>query len=200
MEKEKTSKISSTIRKNILVLIGIGLLAIGATAAFFGPMEMHVFTMFSEGGQFHYEGFRFGSFMFGNLAAQIIGYYFIAALLLPLGYGTLRLRGWARHLTLALLQFWVAGGIPLICAFFFVLISSKQPSIPFAILVAVLLGALYLLMPVLVRRLNYHPETISLFNVNEPDRSWIKSIPIPMLTVSLISIFFILILNTQIYF
>jgi hypothetical protein len=195
-----STKENLNTRRILLKLIGLVLLFIGALAAFFGPLEMYVFTMFSEGGRFHYEGFRFGSLMFGNLAAQIMGYYFIAALLIPLGYGTFKLRNWARHLSLAVMQFWVVGGIPLICAFFFVLISSKQPSIPFAILVAVLLGALYLLLPTLVRRFYYHPETISLFNVNEPDRSWIESIPIPLLTVSLISVFFILILHTQIYF
>ena len=80
------------------------------------------------------------------------------------------------------------------------LISSKEPSIPLVILVAVLLGALYLLLPVLVRRFYNHPETIALFKSTESDRTGIESIPIPLLTVSLISIFFILILHTQIYF
>ena len=40
---------------------------------------MYCFYLFSEGGRFHYEGFGFGSFMFGNIASQIVGYYLIAA-------------------------------------------------------------------------------------------------------------------------
>ena len=200
MIKNNPIDLSTKTRAFILRVIGASLFAVGLIAAFFGPLEMYVFTMFSEGGRFYYEGFQFGSFMFGNLAAQIMGYYFIAALLMPLGYGTFKLRSWAHHLSLATLQFWMAGGIPLICAFFFVLISSKQPSIPLVILAAILLGSLYLLLPTQVRRFYNHPETLSLFNVNKPDRSWIESIPIPLLTVSLISIFFILILHTQIYF
>ena len=114
MIKNNPIDLSTKTRTILLRVIGVSLLAVGLIAAFFGPLEMYVFTMFSEGGRFHYEGFQFGSFMFGNLAAQIMGYYFIAALLIPLGYGTFKLRSWAHHLSLAVMQFWMAGGIPLI--------------------------------------------------------------------------------------
>ena len=44
-------------RRVILVLVG-GLLLVGGVAVgFFGPLEMYCFTLFSEGGRFHYEGF-----------------------------------------------------------------------------------------------------------------------------------------------
>jgi hypothetical protein len=59
---------------------------------FFGPLEMYCFYLFSEGGHFYYEGFGFGSFMFGNIASQIIGYCLIAAVCVPLGYGHLATR------------------------------------------------------------------------------------------------------------
>ena len=62
----------------ILAIIGVLFLLLGIVAAFFGPIEMYCFYLFSEGGRFHYEGFGFGSFMFGNIATQIIGYYVIA--------------------------------------------------------------------------------------------------------------------------
>ena len=65
-------------RRLILGAIGALLLVVGAIAAFYGPIEMYCFYMFSEGGRFHYQGFGFGSFMFGNIATQIIGYYLIA--------------------------------------------------------------------------------------------------------------------------
>ena len=61
-------------RRPLLALVGILLLATGIVIGFFGPLEMYCFYMFSEGGRFHYEGFGFGSFVFGNIAAQIIGY------------------------------------------------------------------------------------------------------------------------------
>ena len=81
-------------RSPILVAIGALLLLIGIAAALLGPAEMYCFYLFSEGGRFHYEGFGFGSFMFGNIACQIIGYYVIAAVFIPLGYGHVRMRRW----------------------------------------------------------------------------------------------------------
>ena len=101
---------------------------IGIGAALLGPLEMYCFTLFSEGGRFHYEGFGFGSFMFANIAAQIVGYYLIALVFIPLGYGHLRLRRWARPLALALLWFWTVMGVPLCLAFLFALLSAKPLS------------------------------------------------------------------------
>ena len=43
-----------------------------------------------------HEGFGFGSFLFANIAVQVGGYYVIAMLLIPLGYGHVRVRRWAR--------------------------------------------------------------------------------------------------------
>jgi len=45
----------------VMLLAGIGSLALG-------PVEMVCFTWFEEGGRFAYDGFGFGSFMFGNMA------------------------------------------------------------------------------------------------------------------------------------
>ena len=109
-----------------LAIIGALLLLVGVAAAFFGPVEMYCFYLFSRGGRFYYEGFGFGSFMFGNIAAQIVGYYLIAAVAIPLGYGHLKRRRWARPLALALLWFWLVVGIPLGTLFCLVLLGSKE--------------------------------------------------------------------------
>ena len=85
----------------VLFIIG-GLLLVGGIAVgFFGPAEMYCFYLFSEGGRFAYEGFGFGSFMFGNIAAQIIGYYLIGIVGVCLGYGHLAMRRWGRALAKA---------------------------------------------------------------------------------------------------
>ncbi len=81
-------------RRLVLVALGLVLLLAGIGCAFLGPVELYVFYLFSEGGRFSYDGFRFGSFMFGNIAIQVAGYYLAAAVLVPLGYGHLRLRRW----------------------------------------------------------------------------------------------------------
>jgi hypothetical protein len=109
----------------VLAALGVPLLLVGIGAAALGPAEMYCFYLFSEGGPFHYEGFGLGSFMFGNIATQIIGYYVIALLLIPLGYGHLKLRRWARTLALTLLYAWLVLGVPLAVAFLFVLFTPS---------------------------------------------------------------------------
>ena len=56
-------------------LFGMGLimLLVGIGVALLGPLEIYPFYLFSEGGRFYYDGFGFGSFMFGNIAAQVLG-------------------------------------------------------------------------------------------------------------------------------
>jgi hypothetical protein len=127
-------------------VIGAVLLLIGGVCALVGPAETHVFHMFEEGGRFQYEGFRFGSLMFANIAIQIAGYYVIAALCIPLGYGHLRLRWWARPAMTTLLIDWLIVGSPLSLVALAILVTSKN--LGPASLPAVVLGFL-LLYPVL---------------------------------------------------
>jgi hypothetical protein len=112
---------------------------VGLVALYYGPLEIVCFSFFSPGGRFHYEGFGFGSFMFGNLATQILGYYLIALVCIPLGYGHLRLRWWVRPITLALLQSFRVVGLPLILVFLFILLSSKSLSLAAAMAAAAIL-------------------------------------------------------------
>mgnify|MGYP001567756825 CR=1 FL=1 len=63
-----TSNLDYKDLTRIITVIGILLLLVGTVAALLGPVEMYCFYLFSEGGRFHYEGFGFGSFMFGNIA------------------------------------------------------------------------------------------------------------------------------------
>jgi len=113
----------------LMLLAGIGSLALG-------PVEMVCFTWFEEGGRFAYDGFGFGSFMFSNMAMQILGYYLIAAVLVPLGYGHLTLRRWARTVTLALAWCWVVLGLPLLVVLVFILLATKELAVGGAAVVA----------------------------------------------------------------
>ena len=51
--------------------------------------------------------------MFANIVIQIAGYYIIAAMCIPLGYGHLKLRWWARAAMTTLLVDWLIVGLPL---------------------------------------------------------------------------------------
>lgn len=172
----------------------------GALAAMFGPVELYCFYLFSEGGRFHYEGFGAGSLMFGSLAAQIAGYYVIAALLVPLGYGHIRLRRWAWPLTVALLRAWVAVGVPFLCAFLFALFTAKPVS-PAGALAAAVAAALFYLFVVLLLLRFYRGRNVTLtFRDADPHAYWTDRVPVEVLTLCLLYLFHIIALHTLILF
>jgi hypothetical protein len=198
--KAKDPSVGEKRRRLTLRIIGLATLLIGLIAAILGPIEIYCFYLFSEGGIFHYDGFRFGSFMFGNLAAQIMGYYFIAAVLMPIGYGTVKLKSWARHLTLSFIRFWIVGGIPFIFAFLFVLMASKKLTPLIVIITSLLILSSYFLLPWFGNRFYENQKTRFIFKTGEIGGTWIEKIPIPILALSYIFSFFILVLHTQIFF
>jgi hypothetical protein len=119
---------------------------------FHAPLEMYCFYLFSPGGRFAYDGFGFRSFMFGNIAAQIIGYYLIAAVLIPLGYGHIQLLRRARTLTIALAWTWLVIGAPIVLLVDIILLGSKDLVPPGALGAITLLALSSLALPGLVIR------------------------------------------------
>jgi hypothetical protein len=184
----------------ILAVIGALLLFVGVVSALLGPIEMYVFYLFSEGGRFHYEGFGFGSFMFGNLAVQIAGYYLIAMLCIPLGYGHVRVRRWARTLFLALLWCWLVVGVPLIVIFLLVLFSAKDltPVVAVAVVAALLLS--YPLVPLLLIRFYNGRNVRKTFETRDPKTYWSERQPVPVLVLGALSIFYAIVLHVPIFF
>jgi len=170
-------------RSPILIFFGVILLLVGVAMAFLGPMEMYVFYLFSEGGRFHYEGFGFGSFMFGNIAAQIVGYYLIAMVCMPLGYGNIVRRRWARTLSLTALGFWLVAGIPFMVAFMFVLMASKEVTLPTALIALIILALCYAVVPVLLIRFYRSRDVQLIFEKKDPRPNWLEDVPLPVLVV-----------------
>lgn len=187
-------------RTRVIAVIGVLLLLVGIVAGLLGPLEMYCFYLFSEGGRFHYEGFGFGSFMFGNIACQIIGYYLIAALFIPLGYGHLKVRRWARTLSLTLFWLWLVVGLPLIVVFFFILAGSKELSLAVALIAIVFLGLSYLVFPGLLIWF-YQSRNVKLtFETKDANSYWIEKLPIPILVLCSLYLFYIVVLHMLILF
>jgi hypothetical protein len=184
------------------ILIGIGalLLLIGIPTGFLGPIEMYCFYLFSAGGRFHYEGFGFGSFMFGNIAAQIIGYYLIAAVLIPLGYGHLKTRRWARRLALTLLWAWLVVGAPLTIVVLFVLLASKDLSLLAAIVAMAGLAWGYLVIPGVLIRFYQSRDVRLTFEARDPDSYWVEKLPMPILVLGSLDLFYAVVLHIPILF
>ncbi len=187
-------------RSRILAAIGAALLLVGIVAAFFGPAEMYCFYLFSEGGRFHYDGFGFGSFLFGNIATQIIGYYLIAMVCIPLGYGHLKVRRWARTLSLTLLGFWLVAGVPLLVVFVFMALSSKDLSLAAALIMLVCVGLSYTVVPGLLIWFYRSKDVRHTFETKDSSSYWIERLPLPVLVLCSLLLLHAIALHVLIFF
>jgi len=198
MEIKNSSKLK--ILKFLIIFLGFIQLVIGVLAAFFGPLEMYCFYFFSEGGRFHYDGFGFGSFMFGNLAMQIMGYYLIAAIFIPLGVGHLKKLRWARILALVLLWSWLIVGIPLSIIFFFVLMTAKELPILWGLIAIIFLLSSYFAIPALLIRFYRSKDVKKIFESKGSYSSWIENYPIPILVLTCLYVLYLIAFHILIFF
>ncbi len=183
-----------------LMLIGLLTLMIGIVAAVYGPIEFYPLYMFSEGGRLHYEGFGFGSFMFGNIAVQIIGYYLFALIFIPLGYGHLLRRRWVRKYALSFLWFWLVVGAPLAVMFVLMLFSVKNFSPALFGLILVLVGFSYPLLPGILIAF-YRREDVRLtIERRDPCEGWWDKTPLPVSVLILLFGFYIIFLHVPLLF
>ena len=195
-----TANLEYRDRSRVITAIGVLFLLGGIAVGLLGPIEMYCFYLFSEGGRFHYEGFGFGSFMFGNIAGQIIGYYLIAGVCIPLGYGHLKQRRWARTVSLTLLWAWLVVGAPLAVVVYIILLGSKDLSLPAAVTALVLLGLSYVVFPALFIRFYQGRNVRRTFEAQDPSPSWVEDVPIPLLVLSTLYGFYIVVLHILILF
>lgn len=186
-----------TKKTKLITIIGALLLLGGIAIGLLGPLEMYCFYLFSEGGGFSYEGFGFGSFMFGNIASQVIGYYLIAAVLIVVGYGHLKLRRWVRKLSLALLWFWLVVGGPLIIVIFFILSATKELSYAVAVFTLVIFGLSYFVFPWLLIKFYNSPKSKEIFSIKH---YWTDNISPQLIALSILYFFYIVILHILILF
>lgn len=189
------------IRDRSLILKGIGglMLLTGIGSAFLGPLEHYPFYMFSEGGRLHYNGFGVGSFMFANIAGQLMGYYLIGLTGIVLGYGHLKLRRWARLLTLTLLWAWLITGLPLMFVAYGIFITSKDPSLPFFLVTLPFGLLLYPVLPLILYRFYRGDRVRAAFERDQPDPTWLEAIPLPVRGLCLIFGLYILVLHVLLY-
>jgi hypothetical protein len=184
-------------RRKILYTLGIIFLTIGIICIFIAPLEVICFYFFIEGGRFYFEGFNFGSLLFSFIAVQIIGYYIIAAVFIPLGYGHLKLRFWVRRLSLALLWFWMIVGIPCTILFALALAASKEPSLW---LVITIMPLMYPVVPAALIWF-YRKKDVELTLKSEDKKTYqLDKIPMPVLVILFLFSFYILTLQVLLLF
>jgi hypothetical protein len=164
----------------ILRALGGLMLLAGLGAALLGPVEMYVYTAFSEGGRFHYDGFGFGSFMFAYIAVQVVGYYAIAAILIPLGVGHLRLRRWAASLMQTLLWVWLVAGLPLTAAALVMLFLSKALTPPAIVVSLAAAPLIYPAIPLALMGFYRRADVQRTFEGADPGPDPLGGAPLPV--------------------
>jgi hypothetical protein len=183
-----------------LRIIGLLLLLGGLFLLLLAPLEIVTLSYFSEGGRFEYEGFRVGGLMFGNIVAQIFGYYLLATIALPLGYGHLRLYSWVRGVAETLLYVWLVLGSPLTILATAILLASKElppGAVPVLILVFLLL---YPLLPLILLRFYRGQVVKAVFADEGRGRDWTELLPRRVLVTGTLLIFFIMALHFPMLF
>lgn len=169
----------SSHRTSIIAVrcIGVALLVVGVASALVGPLETSVYAQFQEGGAFHYEGFGFGSLMFANITIQIAGYYVIAALCLPLGYGHLKRRWWVRPSMTTLLVDWLIVGLPLSLLALMIFVTSKRPGIASLPIMVPVFLLLYPVLPIVLLRFYHSTRARHVFEITDAPSNWLSSTP-----------------------
>ena len=194
-------EISFKDKSKIIYFIGTLILFIGLSSAFIAPIEIYSYYLFSKGGRFYLEGFGMGSLMFANITIQVIAYYLIAVLFIILGYGHLKLREWARNLSVAVLWAWMVIGAPLTLILIF-MFSVKSPSI---ILMVIAILLVYPAIPLLIIWFYRTKNVLLTFNkiknnVNQNNNNLVNEIPNIIKTISVLFTFFIIVFHLHFLF
>lgn len=181
-------------------ILGILQLAIGLLSLGIAPLEIYSFYLFSEGERFYYDGFGVGSFLYGLIFAQIIGYYFIAFIFIPIGYGHLKLKVWALKLSKSCIWFWIIFGLP-IMMFFLPLLSMKEIDVKYPIFFSAFIILLFIIIiPGLLLSFYNQKNVKELFKNRNYSNAIIRNIPMNGYLLLLVYILYILIFHVMLFY
>jgi hypothetical protein len=189
-----------------LQIIGVFLLLVGLVAAYYGPLEIFVFYLFSEGGPFYYDGFGVGSFWFAYLVVQNLGYYLVAAICLPLGIGHIQLRRWALTLTRLYAWFWLGAGLLLIANSILLIPSVLKLDLERDIVITrvTVIGLAMLItlviLPLFVLWIYKGNKVRSVFEEHDPNLYWTERYPFPLLALLLLYLIIIVVMHIAMFF
>lgn len=190
----------------LLKIIGTILVIIGLIGAYYGPLEIYVFYLFSEGGRFFYDGFGIGSIWFAYLVVQNIGYYLVAAICIPIGYGHIYYRRWSLTLTQLFAWFWlgtgilIAGNLVIFIPQTFKLNINQEILITRLIIIITLLVISMILVPILVLRFYKGKKVVSTFEERDQNLYWTENYPFTLLALLLLFGIMILVMHITIFF
>jgi hypothetical protein len=138
--------------------------------------------------------------MFANIAIQIAGYYVIAALCIPLGYGHLKSRWWAGTIMMTLLVDWLIIGLPLSLIAVMMLVTFKgvtSVSLPFVALGFILL---YPVLPIMMLRFYRSAAVQRTMQAADLSSHWLVTTPQAVLVGGSLMMFLALLLHFPLLF
>ena len=184
----------------LIKILGILQLAIGLLSLGIAPLEIYSFYLFSEGERFHYDGFGIGSFLYGLIFAQIIGYYFIAFIFITIGYGHLKLKNWALKLSKSCIWFWILFGLP-IMMFFLPLLSMKEIDVKYPIFFSAFIILLFIvIIPGLLLSFYNQKNVKKLFRNRNYSDVVIRNIPIKAYLLLLVYTLYVMIFHIMLFY
>lgn len=184
----------------LIKILGILQLAIGLFSLGIAPLEIYSYYLISEGGRFYYDGFKIGSFLYGLIFAQIIGYYFIAFIFITIGYGHLKLKVWALKLSKSCIWLWIIAGLP-IMIFFLPLLSMKEIDVQYPILFAASIIILIIaIIPGLLLAFYNQNNVKKLFKNRNYSEAVIRNIPMNAYLLLLVYILYIMIFHIMLFY
>jgi hypothetical protein len=134
--------------------------------------------------------------------AQNLGYYLVAALMIPLGIGHLKLRYWALTLSRLYAWFWLGAGVLVFGHFLWIfprLIRLEQAQGLQPVQIGIFLLVILVLLPILALIFYYNQGVCEAFEANDSNRYWTERFPFPILALVLIFSIMIIVLHLVIF-
>jgi hypothetical protein len=189
-----------------VIILGILFIIFGLVGLIYGPTEIYCFYLFSPGGPFNYPDFGFGSLWFGYLLLQNLGYYAVAAVFLPLGWGFLKQRRWAYNLVKLYIWIWLMAGTYMIINIIGILTMSNITTLlgvitRFQIIIILILGLFLLIgLPVLLLLITKRSRLSAILSQSTENSVWVEKTPLPLLGLYLSYLLLILGFHILIFF
>ena len=161
------------------------MIAAGLYAAMLAPMEFSLFKNITQ------DLTGFGYLTFAAHSAQIFGYYLLALVLVPLGYGHLQLRSWAHKLSLTGLWSWLILGIPCMALVIFIYVAYKDPTDLDTLVFGAFALFIYPVLPLLLVLFYRDTKTQAQFQSPADHLTWIEATPQPVLILGLVVTFYV---------
>ena len=169
------------------------MVAVGLSAAVMAPLEFSLFKDITK------DLVGFGYLGFAAHSGQIFGFYLVALVLIPLGYGHLLLRSWTHKLSLTALWSWLILGIPCMALVMYIFVAYKDPT-DFATLV---FGAItlfiYPVLPFALVLFYRSSETQAQFHKPTNHLTWIETAPQPVLILGSVVTFYVFAFHSPLF-